>query len=811
MVFHERGDRLLMPMYSVRQIFLAILIFSWTVKCMQFHQTRILPNHSGSSATQATAQMMTKNSSHSVIVVTLNTTLTINVSISELMSQDAKARDIIVINEVNDRSLDKYMPLRRPIEIKVTDISLPLVKYPLKYTNKTVNNYAYEDILSKDNDENYIGCNPDVLCDLKASKHQKSQQFTKGFCCYCDDTRKSKYQTRGGQDCSSSVTPDYITDHSAYHASTHCLVLDSLWYKVHEIEQPTVEHSVKLNINVGDNKSSAGLVEIADFMVNDLDIGTRKPIHGTENDKVSVIYSDNNSSMNLSFPINFQDKVILTADVKSLSNVQSDDPQTKHGAFEYLVVNKSDITVDGSQCDKMGVSYQAFVNQDDPCHQPLMTCLENQPYNAWFQDTNKMAQGKKGRYFAGFYGDLMETNFSDDESPSSEDHFLVYEYPYNYSYLIEIIIKTEVNTDGINPYLKMTEPDIVLHNDDAESHDDEDESSLSTENGHIVDGIDSQSDNAKSEKTQLVTIRDDFECTADNCTKEETGKADIADDSEQKYDETSSEQVAENVTQNLHYLVQYFIMVAESMHESSSLTHVYGILATLIFLLLLIAVAIFRSCVSKKPKRLEDVNGHAIKDTEKSQSRLGQSKANNLGGFSDEEVERLPPVVSPSKSKRRKNTKSKGIENSSNEVPQMTPKKSRRASTDSKSSSTSSTPVKSSAGKDSGKQKSITVDEKSKADKVYLNLRGSCKQIKNSGQTFSLCGVISRSGEKGKPYKFELNEKNNQQLYEISKGKRKRLNKPRPLNSDICKRSLTEAEFQSLISVNPRYTCLNAL
>ncbi|PSN56042.1 hypothetical protein C0J52_11801 [Blattella germanica] len=56
------------------------------------------------------------------------------------------------------------------------------------------------------------------------------------------------------------------------------------------------------------------------------------------------------------------------------------------GPKEYLVVKKDKISTNGEDCDKAGVSYEAFVKQPNRCHKPKGTCLKNQPIDLWRQD-----------------------------------------------------------------------------------------------------------------------------------------------------------------------------------------------------------------------------------------------------------------------------------------------------------------------------------------------------------------------------------------------------------------------------------------
>lgn len=44
------------------------------------------------------------------------------------------------------------------------------------------------------------------------------------------------------------------------------------------------------------------------------------------------------------------------------------------------------IGLNGDECDKAGVSYEAFYNQPDRCEKPRSSCLQNQPAQLWRRD-----------------------------------------------------------------------------------------------------------------------------------------------------------------------------------------------------------------------------------------------------------------------------------------------------------------------------------------------------------------------------------------------------------------------------------------
>jgi len=69
-----------------------------------------------------------------------------------------------------------------------------------------------------------------------------------------------------------------------------------------------------------------------------------------------------------------------TANVNSVIKHITDDPN------KYLIVNANNISVNGDECNKVGVSYEAFYKQNNRCGMPQSNCLNNQPSHLWKHD-----------------------------------------------------------------------------------------------------------------------------------------------------------------------------------------------------------------------------------------------------------------------------------------------------------------------------------------------------------------------------------------------------------------------------------------
>ncbi|XP_077868997.1 uncharacterized protein LOC102804021 [Saccoglossus kowalevskii] len=575
---------------------------------------------------------------------------------------------------------------------------------------QSVNNYVYEEIITKDNTEQYTGCDPESLC----TSNMHRNLVLKGFCCFCEDTKQlinSKYHIRGGQDCSVVDVPDYITNKSMYHASTHCLKSDNLWYQVYSIDLPVVEHKALVTIDtMNANIDLNGVVDVKDVLTTIL-IGTASKMH---NNEVVISYSSNFDHV-LDNP--FADKYILAADPHY--PVENGDPQTKLGAYEYLVVDKSHITFNGSECNKVGVSYPAFMNKDNACGERLMSCLDNQPYHLWFYDTNKVVQNKKGKYFAGFYGHLVEVE--------SDWQHLVYTYTKNYSYTLRLELEVKKTHD-----LNIRQGENQVSFEEVSNH-----------HGNK----DSEKKNVKNRVH--VTMLDEIL---------------VYDDKEKETSQDNTNQLSDATKQ---FINGFVIILKENLTGFNYKAEVYwclvggGIISMLVLLLV----------VKHRRRKSEKVQVPVQQNMSEKEHIIGKMENSSKtfdhieDVFSDEEVQ--PAAKNSRKSSRKSKRKSK----SETDVKPIIVPNATKMSTESNSSTSYNITAKN--NKTRGR---VRTSGTPRILPVYINLHGPDDILQNSGKEFSLCGVVIRTKSKKTPYRFEIGE-NTVQIFEIIKGEKKRRSK----------------------------------
>ena len=86
------------------------------------------------------------------------------------------------------------------------------------------------------------------------------------------------------------------------------------------------------------------------------------------------------------------------------------DPVVQAGMSAAMFIDKSLVTLDGTECNKIGVSYSAFRNQPNPCQQYVGSCLSNQLQTYYQSDLAAAAAGLPGRYLISNWGVFQVTN-----------------------------------------------------------------------------------------------------------------------------------------------------------------------------------------------------------------------------------------------------------------------------------------------------------------------------------------------------------------------------------------------------------------
>ncbi|CAH0552102.1 unnamed protein product [Brassicogethes aeneus] len=213
-------------------------------------------------------------------------------------------------------------------------------------------------------------------------------------------------QIRGGQDCNDCFTPP-SANKATYHQSAHCLDFSDLWYSVYRMSEPSIKHSLTIEL-FEKHEESCGNTHWKDLtLATPLRVGTEKTAKQYNLDGTMSVWYEPTASESTQFSLCHEAQRILIPD--SNKDEMSNMPQIKMGADAYLVLKKEQISRNGKKCDVAGVGYEAFFKQPNRCGVPRDTCLKNQPEDMFRRDYEALKKNKKGCNFLRFFGTLPPT------------------------------------------------------------------------------------------------------------------------------------------------------------------------------------------------------------------------------------------------------------------------------------------------------------------------------------------------------------------------------------------------------------------
>lgn len=197
----------------------------------------------------------------------------------------------------------------------------------------------------------------------------KSVQYSSGFCCSCPISTiffgTSSSNIRGS---CGIFSPS---------RTAHCMRYHPTWYTGYKLGKSKAKYNITLTI---ETMNSSG-----------------------ETTKSSV-------SLNESY-LTYSDKDLILRATITNPNVQVEGIDTLQGqtflkpttgqsntSSNWLKVESSMISQNGSECNKIGVSMETFHNQHDKCQVSKNSCLKNQVHNLIEQDKQRKSSGKSFKY-----------------------------------------------------------------------------------------------------------------------------------------------------------------------------------------------------------------------------------------------------------------------------------------------------------------------------------------------------------------------------------------------------------------------------
>ncbi|RDX98683.1 Protein HAPLESS 2, partial [Mucuna pruriens] len=285
-------------------------------------------------------------------------------------SSGGEASIVAELVEVEENSTRKMQTLRIPPVITVNKTSAYAL-YDLTYIRDVP--YKPEEYYVKTRKcESDAGADVVKICERQAILRDEEghiMENTQPICCPCGPQRRMP------SSCGNFF--DKLTKGKANTA--HCVRFPGDWFHVFGIGRRTLGFSVQIQVKSG-TKVSEVVVGPANRTVTSDDKFLRVNLIGD-----FVGYT--------SIP-SFEDFYLVVPSQGSPGQPQD----LGRNISRWMLLERVRFTLDGIECNKIGVSYEAFNGQPNFCSSPFWTCLHNQLWNFREADLNRLSRNQVALY-----------------------------------------------------------------------------------------------------------------------------------------------------------------------------------------------------------------------------------------------------------------------------------------------------------------------------------------------------------------------------------------------------------------------------
>lgn len=317
---------------------------------------------------------------------TIFVTLVLHESQGESESLYANIHTVVKKTERKAESLS----LENPYRITVTKSPVTIV-YNLQY-DRTINGKPREEVIHRLG-YNFMGWQwSSDICGYSYIGKERIP-YSDGYLCRCAIIDEL---LRDGHQCN-------LFDVSSGGMTVHCLKMNNIFYDGYYMMNPRLEYKISIKIESGSKDAAHNKIkwrEVETFIITPgADVLTSK-LKGI----VARIHGDYATMREID---TFEDKTLF---IPALSWKEKTDDKYKEiyngGAKKWLIVPNSMIDVTGNECNKVGVSYEGFHNQDNRCSYPVSGCFDGQLWDL-FQESKRSEinarQGQTGANFNSYY------------------------------------------------------------------------------------------------------------------------------------------------------------------------------------------------------------------------------------------------------------------------------------------------------------------------------------------------------------------------------------------------------------------------
>ena len=244
-------------------------------------------------------------------------------------------------------------------------------------------------------DSNYFSCSEGL--------YLGSLQLSSSTCTLARDSRGNVIPNSQGYCCScpiltylAGVRPAGTTRNDcgflSNSMSASCLSFPNQWHSLYEVTNYQYNYFITAQMRI---RTKTGGEQTSDMVISNSQKSASNGIF-----QVSIVGDFNPSNP----PPNLSDKYLLRPRIPVSETTPSQN---------WLLVDKNMVTLDGSECNKIGISYSAFQDQPNKCQRPAGSCTGNQISQLIDSDNKRRAAGMQPNYQLDRYG-----QFSSVSSPN---------------------------------------------------------------------------------------------------------------------------------------------------------------------------------------------------------------------------------------------------------------------------------------------------------------------------------------------------------------------------------------------------------
>lgn len=367
-VLRRRGERHAFGPLLMLKCFLAmVLVLSW--------ERRVVD---GALVAQSSLQQCSNDG-----VEPLKCSKKLVVALSVDAELQAGAEVVSFLSSASDDSSSTVVSFE-PIQLTISRSAVQM-RYPLVYV---------ADFNAKPFEENKKGSLTAQCDDSPTSKASCGVQYTpsgepipysQGYCCSCGTCSALGL-------CSANARMSVACNLFGSYSVASCLRFGDEWYSGFSIGPASTWFTMDLEFtrnrtsaDAGANKDSSTLtLSPSQLDAADKDFGAYAQILGSFHPSVEPQY--------------LSDKMLFVPGLES--------PLGSLGASEYMLLSNTLVTLDGTECNKVGVSYFAFASQGSRCALEPGSCLGNQLSDLRKVDMANAAAGSPLSYMGTRFGDL---------------------------------------------------------------------------------------------------------------------------------------------------------------------------------------------------------------------------------------------------------------------------------------------------------------------------------------------------------------------------------------------------------------------